>query len=130
MKTVVFTLLATLLASQVSFAGSSKVLWECSAYDVENATITETNGQVTGDLAWDCWPGGGICNAKANLVAGQDRSSDLVYRGSYFWLIIHTSEAPVNGVYKAHLIAKDKVDPIRQGRDMLFNEFITCKLNK
>ncbi len=128
MKKPTLTFIMLMFAASVSFASTpGKAVWECSAYDVEGATITEINGQLLGDLSWDCFPGGGICNAKANVTVARDRSNDLVFRGPYFWLIIHTSVAPVNGAYQAHLIAKDKVDSSDMGRDMLFNSFLMCK---
>lgn len=126
MKKILSVVALFVLASTSSFA-ANRVLWSCDGTNIEGAGIAEVNGALAGNLTWDCWPGGGICNAKSLLSAERNNTGDLVYKGQYFQLVIHTSSAPLNGAYKAHLMAKDEVDSANAGRGLTFNQYVTCR---
>lgn len=126
MKNIVLSIAVLALSSGTSFA-ASKALWTCDGNTVEGAGVSETNGGLEGDLSWDCFPGDGICNARAAVSETRNGSGDLVFQGPDYSLVIRTSVAPENGAYQAHLVAKDTVDAADAGRGFTFSQYVTCK---
>jgi len=111
------------LCSATAFAD-----WTCdNGRDVEGAGISTDAKGLTGSVQWDCWPGGGICNAEAVVTESKNAQGDLVYKGDHFWLIIHISAGKTDGGYKGHLIATDVADDADMGKGLKFDSFVTCK---
>jgi hypothetical protein len=124
MKKVIVTML--MIFSSASALAQDKNIWTCDGSNVEGAGVSKSGDHLVGSVSWDCWPGGGICDAQATVTESYDKNGDLVYRGSQFWLIIHVSKAPTKNGYRAHLIATDKSDAPDMGRGLTFDEFFTC----
>ncbi len=123
-----FALLATVLFALSSNAfAAHQALWTCDGAQIEGAGVDRVAGKLSGSLSWDCWPGGGICDAKAEVTESKDASGDTVFRGHAFKLVIETSSAPVDGAYNAHLSATDTTDPADSGRGFKFDDSVTCR---
>ena len=114
--------------SSVSALASTAPLWDCGdGISVEGLSVYVSQGELKGSLSWDCFPGDGICNQRANLKRIVLNNGDQIFEGPYFELIIHTSVAPGAEGYKAHMIAKDMTDASDMGRGFTFNQFVTCQ---
>jgi hypothetical protein len=128
MKTLVVLLIASGLYSVPSLASSAAV--KCDGTGIENLGVYKDQGKLVGNVSWDCWPGGGICNEEAAVRPVKLGNGDIIFSGKYFKLIVHTSVAPVSGQYRAHVIATDMVDSGNLGRGLTINQYVMCQLGK
>jgi hypothetical protein len=117
------------LSTSSAFAANSKTLWQCEGGDFEGLAVTESHGQLSGSAAWDCFPGGGICNQTATVTSSQDGGNTVV-EGNGFKLVVETSkQTNSSGEYPAHISATDLTDDADQGRGMTVSDTVDCKLS-
>lgn len=124
MKTLILSLFALTLSSAAVAS-----TFTCEGANIEAAGVSRARmGTLTGEVSWDCFPGGGICNAEAKLLTeSKTGAGDTVFSGKSFKLVVYTSKASESGEYKAHISATDLVDGSDEGRGMTINESVSCK---
>jgi hypothetical protein len=124
-----FGLVIILLASAVpALADASAAAWTCEGANIEIASVGRARmGTMSGNVSWDCWPGGGLCQAKATLLSmSKTERGDIDFKNNSFELVVYTSIASKNGVYNGYLSATDLDDPVDAGHGMTIDEPVTC----
>lgn len=120
MKLPFLTLITALLTTLAAKADFS--IYKCEGVDTEGVSMTSfDNENFIGDVAWDCFPGGGICHSTVAVSPSKDSTGSTVYKGKGFWMVVHDAQQSTDGKYKAHLIARDHEN------GLVINEFIECQ---
>jgi hypothetical protein len=118
-------LFATLcLAPAASWASET---WQCDGGNVEGLSVSETQGNLTGFVAWDCFPGGGVCTQNSPVLTSE-KEGNTVFQGTGFKLVIETSKAAnADGEYSSTISATDMSGSSDTGRGMTIGEKVACK---
>jgi hypothetical protein len=120
------SLLLTLLcfAPVASFAADS---WQCDGGNIEGLGVSESQGNLTGFVAWDCFPGGGVCTQNSPVTTTEE-NGNTVFQGNGYKLVVETSKAPsADGEYHATISATDMSGASDTGKGMTIGETVACK---
>ena len=125
MKFSVSIFVVSILMPLSSFAASS---WQCDGGSLEGLGVSDSHGELSGVVAWDCFPGDGICNQKSVVHQETEEQGNTVFEGPYFKLTIETSKAPSSdGEYHAHIAATDMTDASDEGRGFTLDQSVECQ---
>jgi hypothetical protein len=125
---LLFVSTVSMLIASSSFAAKSTDLWECQGNNIEGFGIAqETDGVYPVDLAWDCWPGGGICevHTKSKLTSRETGAPEILFTGTNFSLQIST-EPLRDGTYRGHVTAAYTGQEDEAGT-ISINENVRCR---
>jgi hypothetical protein len=115
------------LTAVVTFSLSSlgATLWNCSGQGIENLSVSADSSALSGNVQWDCWPGGGICTQNARLQVVSSDNGKIVYGGRGFRLTVLETPSE-NGTHRAHISAIDTTDGKDMGRGLSINQYVGC----
>jgi hypothetical protein len=127
MKNISILLTLLCFAPAASFAADA---WQCDGGNIEGLGVSETQGTLTGFVAWDCFPGGGVCTQNSPVTTSEE-AGNTVYEGNGYKLVIQTSKAPsADGEYRATISATDMSGSSDTGKGYTIGEKVDCKKNQ